>query len=194
MDDLPRFIRDHYLQLEEQESARLSSDSEREIERHIESAQKLTLQRRERIIKAFRREVELRGISVARYFQPFVGSVILRDGEPFWGHSWIDGNYHTDEGSLSRARRIALERAYRAALREDATRQRDANGASEPANEQIGRGELGRSLVASIAIAGIRYEVTPSGREALKHSTEFSSGDIETGLSLPSGLANGTTA
>ena len=173
-DTLARYFRDHYFQLEERESAPLSASHESQIDRHIESAQRLTLLRRERLIKALRREIESRGISVARYFQPFVGSVILRDGEPFWGRFWIDGNYYADEGSVSRARRIALERAHAAALREDATRPQrsEADPHTESASKDTECAELGRSLVASIAIAGIRYEITLEAREALKSSRQ----------------------
>lgn len=172
MHPFARYIREQYLRLEEQESASLSSYDESQIDCQIESVQKLTLTRRERFIRAFRREIEARGISVARYFQPFAGSVILRDGEPFWGRFWIDGNYYADEGSLSRARHIALERAHTAALREDATRARrsEADAHTGSRSEHMECPELGRSLVASIAIAGIRYEITPEGREAMRPS------------------------
>jgi hypothetical protein len=192
MDDLARFIRDRYLQLEEQESARLSSGSDGQIERHIESAQKLTLERRERFLKAFRREVELRRISVGRYFQPFAGSVILRDGEPYSGRFWINGNYYADEGSLSRAKRVALERVHAAALREDAARLGSTNEKlHSETSEQAEHASLGRSLVASIAIAGIRYEITPKGRDALKSASTFRGKDA-TG-SEPAGRNNNGT-
>jgi len=178
MDFVARFIREHYLQLEEQEAAPLACASESHIDGHVEGAQRLTLARRERFIRALRREMNARGLSVGRYFQPFAGSVILRDGEPYWGRLWINGNYYADEGSLSRAKRVALERAHAAALREDAGRPRSTNG--EPHGETTEEAEdakLGPSLVASIAIAGICYEITPKGREALESALTFRSKD-----------------
>lgn len=170
MDRFARYVREHYLRLKEQESAPLSSNDESQIDRHVESAQKLTLARRERFIRALRREIEARGISVARYFQPFAGSVILRDGEPFWGRFWIDGNYYADEGSLSRARRTALERAHAAALREHAALARRSEPDAHPVStsKHAECAKLGRSLVASIAVAGISHEITSEGREALR--------------------------
>src|SRR5689334_1160138 len=122
MDFLAHFIREHYVQREEQEAAPHACGGESHLELHIESARRLTLARRERFIRALRREMNTRGYSVGRYFQPFAGSVILRDGEPYWGRFWINGNYYADEGSLSRAKRVALERAHAAALREDTGR------------------------------------------------------------------------
>lgn len=98
--------------------------------------------------------------------------MILRDGEPYWGRFWINGNYYADEGSLSRAKRVALERAHAAALREDAARAGSMNGKPRSEiSEQPERAKLGRSLVASIAIAGIRYEITPKGHGALKSAS-----------------------
>lgn len=189
MDALARPIREHYLKLEGLESAPLSPRCESQIER----AQKLSLERRDRFIKALRVEVEGRGVSFPRFFQTFAGSVILRNGEPFWGRYWIDGNYYANEASVWRARRLSLERAHNAALREDAARQRhiDAQAHTAPTGEKVGTAELGRSLVASIAIAAIRYEVTPEGRKALKSSTLKRS--RKTGSdTTPSDLTSGT--
>ena len=178
MDFLARFIREHYLQLEEQEAAPLACGGESHIDGHVESAQRLTLARRERFIRAVRREIEARGLSLGRYFQPFAGSVILRDGEPYWGRFWINGNYYADEGSRSRAKRVALERAHVAALREDAVRLGSPKDKPRgETSEQAERAKLGRSLVASIAIAGIRYEITPKGREALRSALTFQTKD-----------------
>ena len=178
MDFLARFIRDHYLQLEEQEAAPLACGGESHIDGHVEAAQRLTLARRERFIRALRREMNARRLSVSRYFQPFAGSVILRDGEPYWGRFWINGNYFADEGSLSLAKRVALERAHAAALHEDAGRLGYTNGKLHgETSEHAERATLGRSLVASIAIAGIRYEITPTGREALQGGLTFQTKD-----------------
>lgn len=191
MDFLARFIREQYLQLEEQEAAPLTCAGESHIDGQIEDAQRLTLARRERFIRALRREMNARGLSVGRYFQPFAGSVILRDGEPHWGRFWIDGNYYADEGSLSRAKRVALERAHAAALREDAARLGSPNGKQHAeTSEQAERATLGRSLVASIAISGIRYEITPKGREALQSALTFRSKDAP--QSEPAGGHNGS--
>jgi hypothetical protein len=106
MDYLARFIREHYLQLEEKESTPVSPGSGFQIERHLENTQVLTLERRERCIKALRREIEARGLPLPRFFQPFDGAVILQDGEPHWGRFWINGNFYADEGAVSRARRM----------------------------------------------------------------------------------------
>ena len=178
MHPFARYVREQYLRLEEEESASLSSYDESQIDCQIEGVQKLTLARRERFIRAFRREIQARGFSVARYFQPFAGSVILRDGEPYWGRFWINGNYYADEGSLSRAKRVALERARAAALREDAARLGSSNGKPQgETSEHSERTTLGRSLAAWIAIAGIRYEITPRGREALQSALASRSKD-----------------
>ena len=169
-----RFIREHYLRLEQQESSSVPFDDRQQTQRHFESTQRPTVERRELCLKALRRESEARGFSLPRYFQPFAGAVILRDGEPPWGRFWIEGDWYSDEGTLSRARRIALERAHAAALREDAHRERSR----PPKQQQAATLEAaedpvlsGRAMVASIAIAGIRYEVTTKGREALKCSS-----------------------
>src|SRR5690242_9533274 len=93
MDFLARFIQEHYLQLEEQEAAPVACGGESHIDGRVEGGQRLTLAQRERFIRALRRETNARGLSLGRFFQPFAGSVILRDGEPYWGRFWINGNY-----------------------------------------------------------------------------------------------------
>ena len=73
---------------------------------------------------------------------------------------------------------VALERAHAAALRENAARLGSPKGTPhDETSEQAERATLGRSLVASIAIAGIRYEITPRGREALQSALTFRSKD-----------------
>src|SRR4051812_20148006 len=87
---------------------------------------------------------------------------------------FIREHYLADEGSLSRAKRLALERAHSAALPEDAGALVYTNGKPHyEASERTDRAKLGRSLVASIAIAGIHYEIPPKGREALQGALPF---------------------
>ena len=97
---------------------------------------------------------------------------------PSWARTRINGNYYSDEGSLSRAKCVALERAHASALREDASRLGYTNGKPHrETSEEAKPATLGRSLVASIAIAGIRYEITPKGREALQVAFSFETMD-----------------
>ena len=169
MDFLARFIREHYLQLEEQEAAPLACSGESHIDGHVRRRAE-THARATRAVHTGSPTGDERARTLRRPLLPAIaGSVILRDREPYWGRFWINGNYYADEGSLSRAKRTALERAHAAALHEDAGRLGDTSGKPHrETSEQAERASLGRSLVASIAIAGIYYEITPKGREALQ--------------------------
>lgn len=89
------------------------------------------------------------------------------------GESHIDGHVESAQ-RLTLARRVA----FIAALRENATPHRSTNGKQRSkTGEQVQRAKLGRSLIASIAIAGIRYGITPKGREALQSAWTFRSTD-----------------
>ena len=97
------------------------------------------------------------------------------------------------DGRVESAQRLtpAGREAFIAALREDATRHGSTNGKQRSeTSEQAQRAKLGRSLIASIAIAGIRYGITPKGREALQRAWTFRSKDAT--RSEPAGGHNGT--
>jgi hypothetical protein len=75
------------------------------------------------------REAAARAAQQRRYFQPFAGAVILdvTTGEPWWserGGFYVEGLYFGSIGAAERARCNAIERAHRAALREEEYRGR----------------------------------------------------------------------
>ena len=57
------------------------------------------------------------------FHQPPGSPIIFRDGVEWWGAGNVEGLYFGWEGAEHSARRIALERAQTAALREDVVRQ-----------------------------------------------------------------------
>lgn len=167
MDSLAEFVRDHYLKLEEREAEPLEYGSGFSVARHLDNSAKLERERQERYIKATRREIERRGLSVPRFLQPFEGAVILRDGEAWHGRFWCGGTFYRDEGSWARAVRLEIERAHAEALREDAYRLRRLveHAHREALVEDMERETLARSLRASVRRP--RFDVTDLGRQAL---------------------------
>ena len=137
-DTLAAFRQRHYLAMEAQESTEAFPGSGFSMEAAVQNVIQLSGERRKLFIRAFRREATERCGNLPRFFQPWPQAVILRDGEPFWGRFWVDGNYYADEGSCWRARRDSIDRAHGDALREDARR---ASGC---------------------------VEITPAGRQALR--------------------------
>jgi hypothetical protein len=83
-----------------------------------------------------------------RLYQPFAGACIVdvTTGEPYWseqGGPYVEGLYFASIGAAERARYNAIERAHRAAVREDDYRTRQA------------------------AERAVRWELTDAGRAAL---------------------------
>lgn len=66
MNHVDHFFGELYLHLEDQEAAPLGGGGGTSIDQHMESAQKLTLARREWFIAALRRDIEARGLAVGR--------------------------------------------------------------------------------------------------------------------------------
>lgn len=170
--DLAQFVQDHYLALEAKEAEPLGVGFS--VEKHIANTQRLTLARREYFLRALRAEMQRRGVVLPAFYEPFPGSVILKHGEPHWHNrgGWIDGSYYADEGAHSRARRLAIEKAHREALRLDGylTRRAIAEAHRQALIEDAERSALRRALVASVIVTRPRYEVTEEGQRELHHA------------------------
>lgn len=144
-------------------------------------------------------------ITAPRFFQPFDGAVILRDGEePWWGGGYVDGIYYGSIGAAERAQCITLERAHIDALREERVRRqlrvlanwyltqktvdsptRAATEISRAVRNVVGRAlstehrELLAKTLTNIVRNRTRFELTDRGRQELQRSSEVVEAAVE---------------
>ena len=115
-----------------------------------------------------------RPIRSPSFFQPAAKEPIYKitdEGPLLWlGWFYVEGRYCATATAYAAARIRMIERAHSDALAEDGLQGANTSNAAAQSDVPATSTEavpLGHSLVAWLAITGVRYHVTPRGREAL---------------------------